>query len=328
MKYKIHRVLIYIAFAKAILLTTSCNDSSRVEKEIAAVPVQTELKLFHKEFAEASPEDLPVLKEKYEMLFPAQFSDSIWYAKLDGRDTIQNVLENAVAQRDFNYEQIHDDVDEVLRHITYYFPEFETPDIVTVISQVDYRRKITPTQDQLLIAIDTYLGVDNDLYLGISDYRKQALQLENLPADVALAYAQLFVEPSMDRDLLGSMVYYGKLHYLQELFAPKSSGASRFSHAVDKHNFMVANESEMWRVFIDESLLYSTDSKLQSRFILPAPFSKFYLEVDQQTPGGVGKYIGYRIVQAFMENNEVPLKDMLRLPAQHIFNNSKYKPKQ
>lgn len=328
MKYKIHRVLIYFAFAKAIFLITSCNDSSQVEKEIAAIPINTELKLFHKEFAEASPEDLPELKERYEMLFPKQFPDSLWYAKLSGQDTIQNVLEAAVAKRDFNYEQIHADVDDVLRHIEYYFPEFETPDIVTVISQVDYRRKITPTQSQLLIAIDTYLGADNDLYLGISDYRRQALELENLPADVALAYAQLFVEPSMDRDLLGSMVYYGKLHYLQELFAPNSSGASRFSHTADKHDFMIANESEMWRVFIDESLLYSTDSKLQSRFILPAPFSKFYLEVDQQTPGGVGKYIGYRIVKAYMENIDTTIDSMISLPAQDIFNNSKYKPKQ
>ncbi|MGJ8684919.1 MAG: gliding motility lipoprotein GldB [Nonlabens sp.] len=328
MKYKIHRGLIYLAFAKALLLTTSCNDSSQVAQEIAAIPVQTEMKLFHEEFAAATPADLQGLKENYPMLFPQQFPDSVWIAKITGTDTIQNILENAVRDRKFDYEEIHTQVNDVMRHVEYYFPEFEFTDIVTVLSQVDYRRKVTPTNDQLLIAIDTYLGEENELYDGISDYRRKHLNVENLPADVALAYAHLFVEPSVDRSFIGSMVYFGKLHYLQELFVPVATGAERFSYTNAEYDFTVANESQMWRVFVDESLLYSTNPKLQSRFILPAPFSKFYLEVDQETPGGVGKYIGYRIVKAYMENNDKDLDTMLSLPADVIFNKSGYKPKQ
>jgi len=328
MKYKIHRVLIYLAFAKALLMTISCNDISKVEQEIAAIKIQTELKLFHEEFANAEPEGLIRLKENYPMLFPQQFPDSIWIAKMTGKDTIQTVLENAVKNRKYDYEQIHNQVNNVFRHVEYYFPEFESPDIVTVLSEVDYRRKITPTQEELLIAIDTYLGDENELYDGISEYRRQTLNIENLPADVGLAYSYLFVEPSLDRSLIGSMVYHGKAHYLQELFAPSSDKATRFATTQEKYDFTVANESHMWRVFVDESLLYSTNSKLQSRFILPAPFSKFYLEVDQQTPGGVGKYIGYRIVKAYMENNDTDIDDMLSLPADIIFTKSGYKPKQ
>jgi uncharacterized protein YjaZ len=84
----------------------------------------------------------------------------------------------------------------------------------------------------------------------------------------------------------------------------------------------------MWRYFVDNELIYKTDSKLLSRFILPAPFSKFYLEVDQQTPGGVGRYIGYRMVKSFMENNEVDIETMIQLNAEDIFERSKYKPLQ
>lgn len=328
MKYKIHRVFIYLAFAKALLLTTSCNDSSLIAQEIAQINIQTELKLFHNEFANATPADLPALKQSYPMLFPQQFPDSLWIAKMTGTDTIQTVLEDAVLNRKFDFDNIHKDVDDVLRHVEYYFPEFETPDLVTVLSQVDYRRKVTPTKTQLLIAIDTYLGEEHALYDGISDYRRQHLNIDNLPGDVALAYAYLFIEPSVDRTLLGSMIYHGKAHYLQELFTPAVSGAQRFSYAPEKYNFTVASESAMWRVFVDESLLYSTDPSLQSRFILPAPFSKFYLEVDQSTPGGVGKYIGYRIVKAYMENNDTTVNAMLSLPADVIFNKSGYKPKQ
>jgi hypothetical protein len=43
----------------------------------------------------------------------------------------------------------------------------------------------------------------------------------------------------------------------------------------------------MWRYYRKE-MLYSDDQKLMPRFINPAPFSKFYLEIDNESPGQVG----------------------------------------
>jgi uncharacterized protein YjaZ len=83
----------------------------------------------------------------------------------------------------------------------------------------------------------------------------------------------------------------------------------------------------MWRYFLEDQLLYSTDSKLANRFINPAPFSKFYLEIDNESPGRVGAWIGWQIVRSYMKNNEVSLKQLLVMDATEIFNNSKYKPK-
>jgi hypothetical protein len=215
-----------------------------------------------------------------------------------------------------------------MRHVVYYFPEFEPTSVVTVLSDVNYRQKVIPTSNQFLISIDTYLGKDHELYIGINKYQRENLNIEQLPADAALAYARLFLPPVMERSLLDNMVYHGKLHYIQELFAPKSLGDQLFNYTPEKYAFTLENESQMWRYFIDNELLYDTDSRLMSRFILPAPFSKFGLEVDQQTPGGVGRYIGYRMVKSFMENNQVELEAMIDLNAEEIFKHSKYKPLQ
>jgi uncharacterized protein YjaZ len=74
-------------------------------------------------------------------------------------------------------------------------------------------------------------------------------------------------------------------------------------------------------------MLYSTDQKLASRFINPAPFSKFYLEIDNESPGRVGAWVGWQIVRAFMENNKVSIQDLLVADAKTIFEQSHYKPK-
>jgi uncharacterized protein YjaZ len=87
------------------------------------------------------------------------------------------------------------------------------------------------------------------------------------------------------------------------------------------------NESYIWRYFIEKELLYSTDSKLPNRFTNMAPFSKFYLEIDNESPGRVGQWIGWQIVRSFMQNNKVSMQEMIKMDAKELFEKSKYKPK-
>lgn len=323
MNYKWIGIILFLAFAKA---TISCTSTTDLEKEIAAIPVDVELVQFHNEFARSTPDDLDSLKLKYPRLFDYRAPDSLYLRKLMGRDSIQNILQNAVEKADFDYNKMEYDVENIMRHIKYYFPEFQPTPIITILSEVEYNYQIIPTEEALYISLDTYLGKDHELYIGINKYIKNNLNIEQLPADVALAYANLFVEPTMDRTLLGSMIYHGKLHYLQKQFAPEEKGDHIFNYTPEKYDFTVKNEEQMWRYLIGEELVFSTDARLLSRFILPAPFSKFYLDIDQETPGGVGRYLGYRIVESFMKNNNVDLEAMIALPADELFNRSKYKP--
>jgi uncharacterized protein YjaZ len=73
--------------------------------------------------------------------------------------------------------------------------------------------------------------------------------------------------------------------------------------------------------------LYSADAKLGNRFINLAPFSKFYLEIDNESPGRIGCWVGWQIVRSFMKNNKVSVQDMIKMNANELFEKSKYKPK-
>jgi uncharacterized protein YjaZ len=108
---------------------------------------------------------------------------------------------------------------------------------------------------------------------------------------------------------------------------PDYSDAEKIGYTSQQDQWCNENESYIWRYFIDENLLYDSDSRLPNRFINLAPFSKFYLEIDNDSPGRIGQWIGWQIVRSFMENNEVSLNDMLKLDAKELFEKSKYKPK-
>jgi uncharacterized protein YjaZ len=123
------------------------------------------------------------------------------------------------------------------------------------------------------------------------------------------------------------MIYFGKELYLKDLLLPTTSDAEKIGYTPAQITWCTENEGYIWRYFMEEKLIYSTDSKLANRFINLAPFSKFYLEIDNESPGRVGTWIGWQIVRSFMENNEVNLSDLMQIDAKEIFNKSKYKPK-
>jgi len=123
------------------------------------------------------------------------------------------------------------------------------------------------------------------------------------------------------------MIYFGKLLYFKDAILPLKSDADKMGYTQHQMDWAVANESEIWRHFVENELLYSTDIKLPSRFINPAPFSKFYLDLDNESSGRLGQYIGWQIVRAYMENNNVALSKMLITNADDIFKQSKFKPR-
>ena len=83
----------------------------------------------------------------------------------------------------------------------------------------------------------------------------------------------------------------------------------------------------MWSNLVENKLLFDSNPKNELRFIKPAPFTKFYLEIDNESPGRVGQWIGWQIVRSFMQNNKVSMQEMIKMDTKELFEKSKYKPK-
>lgn len=208
-----------------ILLLLACDRQSETEKQIEKVPVDLEISRFDQEFAAATPQDLPKLKNKYPFLFPEQYPDSVWLAKL--QDTIQLELNTEVAKAfpDFSLEE--DKLHALFQHVKYYFPQFQVPEVITITSEVDYKNKALYTGDYLFIALDTYLGEDHQFYIGIQDYLKKNFRKAQILPDAANEIAETLVPRADSRTFLSHMLYYGKLLYLKQLFIPAESDAEK-----------------------------------------------------------------------------------------------------
>ena len=264
------------------------------------------------------------MKTKYPFFFSNKYDDKVWIDKLQNKDW--RALYNEVQKKYANFDKQTTEIEDLFKHIKYYFPETITPKVYTVIAEMDYNSKAIYANDKLIIALELYLGTNHKFYQ-FPEYLKQNFEERQMMPDIVSSYALTKIPPPSDKTLLASMIYYGKELYLKDLLLPDYSDADKIGYKPEQITWCQENESYMWRFFIEDNLLFDTDSRLPNRFINLAPFSKFYLEIDNESPGRIGQWVGWQIVRSFMENNEVSLQDMLKMDAKQLFEKSKYKPK-
>ena len=315
----------YIVALLIVAAFVSCDKKSKVEKAIEETPpVALKVYRFDKAFFETPPSELANLKAEYPFFFPEGVPDKVWIDKMQNPQWKELYQEVEKKYSDFGKQTT--EIEELFKHIKYYFPTATMPKVYTVIAEMDYNNKAIYANDKLIISLELYLGANHKFY-DFAKYLEQNFEERQMMPDIVTSFSLRKIPPPSEKNLLGEMIYYGKQLYLKDQLLPDYNDAEKIGYLPEQITWCQENESYIWRYFIEKELLYSTDSKLPNRFINVAPFSKFYLEIDNESPGRVGQWIGWQIVRSYMENNEVPLDVMLKLDAKEIFEKSKYKPK-
>ncbi|RRJ93717.1 gliding motility lipoprotein GldB [Flavobacterium macacae] len=308
-----------------VTIFVACEKKDKVQEKIDQIPLKLKVERFDKLFYETNPEELSVLKEKYPYFFPEGNDDVVWTDKM--KDPLLKELHAEVQKQFGDFSAETNDLEELFRRIKFYFPQTNVLKVITLISEVDTQAKVIYADSLLLVSLDTYLGKDHRFYVDFPNYQKINFEKAQLLPDVVSDFSMRVIPPPTDRTLLSQMIYFGKELYLKDLLLPKLSDDVKIAYTPEQIEWCKDNEGYVWRYFVDEKLLYDSDSKLPGRFINPAPFSKFGLEIDNESPGRIGMWVGWQIVRAYMQNNDVSLQQLLQADAKEIFDNSKYKPK-
>jgi gliding motility-associated lipoprotein GldB len=316
---KIYRFVILLC-----LFFLSCDQKSKVEKEVEEIPVDIKVERFDKIFFETKPEDLAKVKKQYPFFFPAGNDDRIWLNKM--QDPLWREVYTEVEKKYSNFEPVREEFNDLFKHVKYYFPEGKTPKVITIISEMDYTAKAIYADSLVIVSLELYLGKEHKFYQ-FPNYLKQNFEERQIMPDVVSSFAFRKIPVSSDRTLLAQMIFEGKQLYAKDLLLPEYTDAEKMGYTPEQIKWCEENESYMWRYFIENEVLYSDDPKLNTRFIAPAPFSKFFLEIDNDSPGRVGAWIGWQMVRSYMKNNKATLPELLKTNAKEIFEKSKYKPK-
>ena len=227
-------------------------------------------------------------------------------------DSIMNLFNQALNKNFTDFEPFKKELTTAFKHYKYYFPDSTIPIITTFYS--NFNSKFFETSDRLGIGIDYYLGKDDSLVKllptnQIPQYQKDKMERKYLTADVMYGFLHnRFYEP-MGNDFISNMSSFGKILYLLNAMMPETPDHIKLNYTEQEEQWCINNEFNIWKVMINENMIYSTDHKKIRDFTSDGPFTK---GLQQESPSRVGAWIGLQIIKDYAKTNDLKLLDVLK----------------
>ena len=225
-----------------------------------------------------------------------------------------------------NVDFLERDLADAFDRYKHHFPERKEPRVITYFSGFNFG---VVTNDSILaIGLDYFLGKDCCFYkrLSFPEYMRFKNQKKFiLPYCFEAIANNEFGAFDRGNDFLSQMIYKGKIMYFLDVMLPQLPKADKLRFSKKQIVWCEENEKNIWAYLIDNEILFSTDVKQFNSYINYSPFAK---GMSNKSPGRIAYWLGWKIVDEYMENNtNLTLEKLMQnINAQEILQQSGYKP--
>jgi len=322
------------------LCITSCS-KAKSRPDVSGIDVDFELIPFYEDLFAIHPDSFALeaesFKEKYGQYLDAYSEGVIAAGPTHGSDFIDNMRfflayepnQEVLDTCKFvfgDYKELRSDIETAFKYYSYYFPDLDMPDVYLHIS--GFNQSIVVDSSWVSVSIEKYLGRDCIFYewLSIPVYLRSRMSPEKVVPDImmALSMTQYEYNDSID-DLLNQMLYEGRLRYFIKQVIPDIGDTTLFDYTTEQLSWVKKNEDMMWATIVENKYLFSTDRMTLQRLVGKSPFTFYF---GQDSPGGTGVYLGYKIIESYMKRNpEISLKELMEITDGHsLFRQAGYQP--
>jgi hypothetical protein len=208
-------------------------------------------------------------------------------------------------------------------------PQFNVPEVYAYVSGLLYESPVQYFDSVMLIGMDMFLGWDCRQYreAGLPVYMTRRMQRQNIVPECARQLAISMIPADLEpKTLLDYMIMHGKVLYAMDRFLPTTPDSLKIGYTSSQFDWISGNEASVWRLFIDQQILYKTDGFINNRFIQDGPFTS---GLPEGSPAMLGRWIGWQIVKSYMKKHpETSPGQLFKIgDAQQILSQSGYKPK-
>jgi len=322
---------VYGLVFSSLIFFTACKKEKSWDIDVKEQNVQLNIHDISEDFFNDTI-PLATLKKDYPFFFDGNSSDEVWNKQRRNKEEL--TIYDLSRKKFGNFNQLKEKLTPVFQRYLYYFPEYKIPRIYTYSSglqNLEFPVMFSQQSELMFVAMDAYLGPQNKLYdsIGVDRYLRANMDIEHLPAQAVDAIANDIVTYSpRNQQFIDRIIYEGKKLILQDALLVDTPDEFKIGYTPEQLQWSIDNEAEIWNFFVEQNYIFSSDASLKKRFLDVAPFSKFNNEIEQQSPGRIGAWIGWQIIRKYLkENPKVDLKTLLEdTDSQKIFKESKYKP--
>lgn len=219
------------------------------------------------------------------------------------------------------------ELSEAFRYYSHYFPDHAIPQVFTYISGIDYQNPVIFQPPAMLIALDMYLGKEYEPYkqLGLPSYLVNSFTREFMIRDCIRELAIYHMNDQYPGDnVMDKMIFEGKKLYFLDAVLPFQPDSVKIGYGGEQIKWCMENEANLWKFFIENEILYSTDIQIINKFFTDGPFTRGF----PGSPARLGAWLGWQIVRKYMDAHpKLTLQDLLfEKDSRKILQESGYKP--
>jgi len=322
-----------------ILFLSGCHKKNRFHITTFENPVEVKINRFDLDFIALDTTDminsLKGLEQKHPAFYPVFLSDILM---MNPKDTIDNAQQISNFLADTTFVKVHQKVKATFQYtdtieaklstaysyLKHYFPDIRLPEIYFYVS--GFNHQYLQNESLFGIGSEMYLGAAYPTYREIThEYLISNMRKEMIAHDVLSSILHNEFNFGNDLNMLNVMIYEGKIVYLLSIIMPDERPENLMGYSTDALEWCKKHEKHIWGTMIENKHLYSTDHLLINQYVNDGPFTA---PVSQKSPGRLGVWMGWQIVQSYMQNNkDVSLDDLMTNDsAQQILEQSLYRP--
>ncbi len=325
-----------------LFLFASCTSSSG--PDISHIEAPLAIQRFDLDLFSLDTLHTDAALQKLQQKYPSFLNDFLY--NIMGLPPVKDSVRNALPFYLAAYQPIEDSVkahypliekqiplvQEGLKYVHYYFPEYALPkNLITFTGPIESYGNVL-TSSGLAIGLQLYLGKDFPAYhtAYLEDvypaYISRRFEPEYIPVNcMKNILNDMFEDSSTRLPLVQQMIEAGKRLYVLDKLLPALDDTLKTGYTKLQLDGCEKNESLIWAYFVQNDLLFVTDPSIIRDYMNDAPKTQ---NLGDASPGFIGQFVGWKIVLTWMDKYpNTTLSELMRTPAQKIYTEAKYKPK-
>lgn len=182
-------------------------------------------------------------------------------------------------------------------------PDIKMSELYSFVSPYNQSIYIPDGDSTMLIALNHYLGKEHEAYKGrFDEYQCKLKEPCFIPYDIieAMIATTFYYMPSGEETLLNKMLYQGAIVEAKMRLIPDASLALALGYDEEQLDWLENNQQKAWEALVSKNLLYSKSLMDFERLFNPSPSTSI---LHPEAPGRAGRYLGYKIVKAYLQKN-------------------------
>jgi len=317
----------YLLVLTSLLLFQSCNDS-KWKADISNVDYNSEIGRLDLDVfnlgSDLNHDQLMDLKGKYDGFLNVYLTQIMQVGEVENPMTASLFqrfvtdpnwieLQEIIEEKHPNLDEQSADLEKAFKRYSVLFNESDLPEIVAYNS--GFNVGIYPDKEFLGIGLEWYSGNDLKIFDRLPpdlfpQYKRDKMMPEFMTINALKGWLFVKFQDKLNgQTLLNRMAFSGKISYIAAALHQNVTDRIVLNYSEKQLEWCDNQEYEVWKFMLENDLIFSEDAMAVNKMMNDGPFTP---GMPPESPGGVGNYMGYEMVKAYMDRNEnITLPDLL-----------------